>query len=171
MIMNYRNKINLKMKRAGKYLIYLNFLMLPFMAFNGQDCFYYHEYFCKFPNTSYFYSGQSRSALFAFGMISEFKFVTFGGEDYHISICYERKFKNVRLRLLEDNADKTPIYDNKDFNYQQTMSFSNNVARKLIIEISIPEDATGKEGQELHCVGVLIHFKKTYQEPQNKIGF
>jgi hypothetical protein len=51
------------------------------------------------------------------------------------------------------------------------MTFSNNVARKLIVEISIPGDANSKEGQDLHCVGVLIHFRKTYQEPQNKIGF
>ena len=145
--------------------------MLQVIYLGGQDCFYYHEYFCKFPNSTYFYSGQSRSALFAFGMTSEFKIVTFGGEDYHISICYERKFKNVRMRLIEDNTDKTVLYDNKDFTYQSTMTFTNNVARKLIIEISVPEDVSGKEGQDLHCVGVLIHFRKTFQEPQNKIGF
>ena len=75
------------------------------------------------------------------------------------------------MRLLEDNADHSVLYDNKEFNYQTTMTFTNNVARKLIIEISVPEDPTGKEGQTLHCVGVLINFRKTYQEPQNKIGF
>ncbi len=159
------------MKIKMKYLICVLSFIIPFGYLSSQDCFYYHEYFCKFPNSSYFYSGQSRSALFAFGMTSEFKFITFGGEDYHISICYEHKFKNVRMRLIEDNSDHTVLYDNKDFNFQNTMTFSNNVARKLIIEVSVPEDATGKEGQDLHCVGVLIHFRKTYQEPQNKIGF
>ncbi len=144
---------------------------MQIIKLGGQDCVYYHEYFCKFPNSTYFYSGQSRSALFAFGMTSEFKIVTFGNEDYHISICYERKFKNVRMRIIEDNADKTVLYDNKDFDYQTTMTFTNNVARKLIIEVSVPEDLSGKEGQDLHCLGVLIHFRKTYQEPQNKIGF
>jgi len=154
-----------------KYLICTLLFSLQIISLGGQDCFYYHEYFCKFPNSTYFYSGQSRSALFAFGMTSEFKIVTFGGEDYHISICYERKFKNVRMRLIEDNADRTVLYDNKDFDYQTTMTFTNNVARKLIIEVSVPEDASGKEGQDLHCLGVLIHFRKTFQEPQNKIGF
>jgi hypothetical protein len=159
------------MKLKLKHLICMIYFILQINNLGSQDCFYYHEYFCKFPNSTYFYSGQSRSALFAFGMTSEFKIVTFGGEDYHISICYERKFKNVRMRLIEDNSDRTVLYDNKDFTYQTTMTFTNNVARKLIIEISIPEDATGKEGQDLHCVGVLIHFRKTFQEPQNKIGF
>jgi hypothetical protein len=159
------------MKLKMKHLICILFFYMQIINLGGQDCFYYHEYFCKFPNSTYFYSGQSRSALFAFGMTSEFKIVTFGNEDYHLSICYERKFKNVRMRLIEDNSDRTILYDNKDFSYQTTMTFTNNVARKLIIEISIPEDATGKEGQDLHCVGVLVHFRKTFQEPQNKIGF
>jgi hypothetical protein len=104
-------------------------------------------------------------------MTSQFKLVTFGNEDYHISICYERKFKNVRMRVLEDNEDKTPIYDNAEHNYEQTMTFSNNVARRLILEISVPDNPENKENQELHCVGVLVHFRKTYDEPKNKIGF
>jgi hypothetical protein len=140
------------------------------LLLSAQDCFYYHEYFCKFPNDTYFYSGQSRSALFSAGMSSQFKMITFGGEDYNISICYERKFKNVRMRLLEDNEQNTVLYDNAEHHYQQTMSFSNNTARRLIIEISVPEDPASKT-QELHCVGVLIHFRKTNDEPKNKIGF
>lgn len=158
------------MKVTVKYLSGLMLFLLIFIQSGGQDCFYYHEYFCKFPNSSYFYSGQSRSALFAPGMVSEFKLVTFGGEDYNISICYERKFKNVRFRLIEDDVAKSVLYDNKENNYQTVMNFTNNVARKLIIEISVPEEENAKK-DDLHCVGVLIHFRKTYQEPGNKIGF
>ncbi len=158
------------MKITIKYLTGLILFLFIFLRSEGQDCFYYHEYFCKFPNSSYFYSGQSRSALFAPGMISEFKLVTFGGEDYNISICFERKFKNVRFRLIEDDPAKSVLYDNKENNYQTVMNFTNNVARKLIIEISVPEEENAKK-DDLHCVGVLIHFRKTYQEPANKIGF
>lgn len=159
------------MKVKSKILFLIVCLIGLINIAKAQDCFYYHEYFCKYPDNSYFYSGQSRSALFAYGMSSEFKFITFGGEDYHISICFERKFKVVRFRLLEDNADKTVLYDNKDRNYETTMTFTNNTARKLIVEISVPEDETGKGSQDLKCVGVLIHFRKTYQEPSNKVGF
>ena len=154
-----------------KRFIILALVFINIKLLFGQDCSYYHEYFCKFPNSSYFYSSQSRSALFTSGMTSQFKLVTFGGEDYSISICYERKFKKVRIRLIEDNADHTVLYDNADFDYKETMTFSNNVARKIIIEISVPEDPTNKDNQELRCVGVLIHFRKTYEEPKNKIGF
>jgi hypothetical protein len=76
------------------------------------------------------------------------------------------------MRLIEDDDNKTVLYDNADFKYQTEMSFSNNVARKLIIEISVPEAPTPKEKNEMQCLGVLIHFKKTHQEqPVNKVGF
>lgn len=137
----------------------------------AQDCFYFHEYQCKYPNSSYFYSGQSRGALFAYGMTSEFKIVTFTGEDYHISLCHQFKLKNVRMRLMEDNDERTLLYDNQDFKFQTEMNFTNNVARKIIIEISIPEDPTGKDKNNMYCLGILIHFRKTFQEQKNKIGF
>lgn len=141
------------------------------LSLSAQDCFFYHEYECKYPNSSYYYSGQSRGALFAYGMTSQFNVVTFGKEEYHISICHQFKLKNVRLRLLEDNESKTVIYDNAEHKYQTEMIFSNNVARKIIIEISVPEDPTGKDKTNVYCLGVLIHFKKLLDEPQNKIGF
>jgi hypothetical protein len=168
----FSSKIKVK---STKLFSILAFSFVSFIMVNAQqDCFYYHDYFCKFPNSSYFYSGQSRSTQFRNGMTSEFKLVTFGGEDYHISICFDRNFKNVRMRLLEDNAEKTVLYDNADFGYKETMTFTNNVSRKLIIEMSVPKDPADKEfkeSQELYCVGVLIHFRKTYQEIQNKVGF
>ncbi len=159
------------MKLKKIILLFKTILLFIVIKTNAQDCFYYHEYFCKFPNSTYFYSGQSRSALFTFGMTSEFKLVTFGGEDYNINLCYEKKFKNVRLRLLEDNENRSVLYDNSEFGYKLDMNISNNVARRLIIEIAVPDDPTGKGDQELRCVGVLVHFRKTYNEPKNKIGF
>lgn len=143
------------------------------LAFNSgaQDCYYYHEYQCKFPNTTYYISGQSRSALFTYGMTSEFKMVTFGGEDYHISICHQFKMKNVHFRLIEDNEDKVVLFDNATSNYITEVTFTNNTTRKIIVEISIPDDPTAKDKNVNQCVGVLIHSRKTFQEPKNKIGF
>lgn len=159
------------MKKTIIILTIFQIYLLKTYMVSAQDCFYYHEYQCKFPNSSFYYSGQSRSALFAYGMTSEFKLVTFGGEDYHLSICYQFKMKNIRLRLIEDNDDHTVLYDNKDYKYQAEITFTNNTARKVIVEISVPEDETNKDKQNMYCVGVLIHYRKTYQEPQNKIGF
>jgi hypothetical protein len=146
-------------------------VLLFFFKLNAQDCYYYHEYQCKFPNTTYYISGQSRSALFTYGMTSEFKIVTFGGEDYHISICHQFKLKNVRFRLIEDNEDKTVLFDNAENKYTTEVTFTNNTARKIFIEVSIPDDAAIKDKSVNQCVGVLIHSRRTYQEPKNKMGF
>lgn len=154
--------------KALRYLLYtIYFTFTPIIA---QDCYYFHEYQCKFPDKTFYLNGQSRSALFTYGMVSQFKMVTFGGEDYHISICYQFKVKNVRLRLIEDNDDKTVLYDNSENKYATEVSFSNNIARKIIVEISIPDEPNVKDRQP-QCVGVLIHSRKTFQEPKNKLGF
>jgi hypothetical protein len=159
------------MKFIIKYFATLITLLILNSNSNAQDCYYYHEYQCKFPSTSYYISGQSRSALFTYGMTSEFKIVTFGGEDYHISICHQFKVKNIHFRLIEDNEDKTVLFDNASNNYQTEVTFTNNTARKIIVEISVPEDPIGKDKNINQCVGVLIHSRKTFQEPKNKMGF
>jgi len=149
-------------------------LLILFLMFNNifsQDCYYYHEYQCKFPDNSYYINGQSRSALFTYGMTSQFKMVVFGGEDYHISICYQFKTKNVRFRLIEDTEEKTVLFDNADNKFTTEVTFTNNIARKIIIEISVPDEPTAKDKNTPQCVGVLIHSRKTFQEPKNKLGF
>ncbi len=163
-------KNNMHMKALGKLgLLVIIFGWVVFAK--AQDCYYFHEYQCKFPDNTYYLNGQSRSALFTYGMTSQFKMVTFGGEDYHISICYQFKIKNVRFRLIEDNEDKTVLFDNAENKYVTEVSFSNNVARRIIIEISVPDEPTAKDRSVPQCVGVLIHSRKTYQEPKNKLGF
>jgi hypothetical protein len=75
------------------------------------------------------------------------------------------------FRLIEDNEDKTVLFDNAENKYTTEVSFSNNVARRIIIEISVPDEPMAKDRGTPQCVGVLIHSRKTYQEPKNKLGF
>jgi hypothetical protein len=112
---------------------------------------------------TFFYSKQSKSALFKPGQTSEIKIVAYGGEDYYVAICAHRKFGNVRFRILEDNAAKQVIYDNAADNYSESIIFSNTATRNLIIEVSVPE-AEGSTSGERRCVGVVIEFRKTGQK-------
>ena len=166
--MNTNNTILNPFKTAMATLALTLFLGINAVA---QDCYFYHEYQCKFPNTTYYLSGQSRSALFTYGMTSEFKLVTFSNEDYHISICYQFKMKNIRFRLIEDNEEKTVLFDNADANYKTDVSFTNTEARRIIVEIAVPDVANAKDKAEKQCVGVLIHSRKTLREPKSTLGF
>jgi hypothetical protein len=140
-------------------ILFITFLSFPICSF-GQDCTDYHQYHCLYADYTFFYSRQSKSALFKPGQTSDMKIVAYSGEDYYVSVCAHRKFGNIHLRILEDNVNKSVIYDNAQDNYSDFITFSNEVTRNLILEVSVPE-GDSKESNERRCVGVVIQFRKT----------
>ncbi len=159
------------MKNTLYLILYTTLLLSPFVSFS-QDCTDYHQYHCIYADYSFFYSRQSKSALFKRGQTSELKIVAYNGEDYYIAVCAHRKFGDIHLRILEDNASKNVIYDNADDEYNESIIFSNEITRNLIVEVTVPED--GKEDtNDRRCVGVVIQFRKTEtgEENRGKLGF
>jgi hypothetical protein len=140
-------------------ILFIALLAVPVLTL-GQDCTDYHQYHCLYADYTFFYSRQSKSALFRPGQTSELKIVAYSGEDYYVSICAHRKFGNLHLRILEDNENKKVIYDNAQDNYSETVTFSNEVTRNLILEVSVPF-GENKESKEARCVGIVIQFRKT----------
>jgi hypothetical protein len=144
-----------------KIILILFIALTSFPVFlSGQDCTDYHQYHCLYADYTFFYSRQSKSALFRPGQTSEMKIVAYSGEDYYVAVCAHRKFGNIHLRLLEDNENKDVIYDNAQDNYSEFVTFSNEVTRNLIIEISVPM-GDDKDANERRCLGVVIQFRKT----------
>jgi len=149
------------MKTKKNLAFLISAFLLPLLA-NAQDCTDYHQYHCLYADYTFFYSKQSKSTLFKPGQTSELKIVTYSGEDYYIAVCAHRKFGNVHFRILEDNADRKVIYDNADDNYSESIVFTNDITRNLILEVSVPE-VEGSNSTERRCVGVVIEFRKTGQ--------
>jgi hypothetical protein len=154
-----------------KYILALLFIILALNAFS-QDCTGYHQFHCQYADYTFFYSRQSKSALFRRGQSSELRIVAYGGEDYYIAVCAHRKFGNIHFRILEDSEDSIQIFDNAEHEYVESIIFTNEVTRNLIIEVSVPE-GTGKESKERRCVGVVVQFRKTDFEPKKsrRTGF
>lgn len=144
--------------RSQIYMLLIS-LLLPLLGF-GQDCTDYHQYHCLYGDYSFFYSRQSKSALFRPGQTSELKIVAYSGEDYYVSVCAHRKFGDIRYRILEDTPEKKLIYDNADDDYAETIIFTNEVTRNLIIEVSVPK-GDERDAKDRRCVGVVIQFRKT----------
>ena len=161
------------MKRLTVFLLLL-FTFLGFNIIDAQDCSDFHEFNCTFADWTYFYSRQSKSALFQRGQTSQLKFIAYGGEDYFISVCTHRKFAPLHFKIYEDNEEKDLLYDNASEEYINTVNFSNNRTRKLIIEVTVPENKEA-DPAEKKCVGVLIQFKKTEGKSEefdpDKTGF
>lgn len=148
--------------RLYSYLLLLFILFLKPAYIFAQDCTDYHQYHCLYADYTFFYSKQSKSALFKQGQVSELKIIAYSDEDYYISVCAHRKFGEIRFRILEDNASRRVIYDNADDNYSESITFSNAVSRNLIIEVSVPE-GDSNSSNDRRCVGVVIQFRKSGQ--------
>ncbi|MBN1597756.1 MAG: hypothetical protein JW894_05640 [Bacteroidales bacterium] len=158
------------MKNIFISILFTIILTLP-LSLKGQDCTDYHQYHCLYADYTFFYSRQSKSALFKRGQTSELKIIAYSGEDYYVSVCAHRKFGNVRFRILEDNDQRMVIYDNAENDYAESVTFSNDITRNLIIEVSVLE--TEDKSNDRRCVGVVIQFRKTEIEgnKRGKLGF
>jgi hypothetical protein len=159
------------MKKTIQIILFVSLILFPIFSF-AQDCTDYHQYHCIYADYTFFYSRQSKSALFKRGQTSELKIVAYSGEDYYVAVCAHRKFGDIRFKILEDNPGKTLIYDNADDEYSESITFSNEVTRNLIIQVSVP-DTDMKGSDDRRCVGVVIQFRKTDQndEKRGKLGF
>ena len=155
------------------YIVLLAALLSIPVISRAQDCTDYHQFHCLFADYTFFYSRQSKSALFKPGQTSELKIIAYSGEDYYVSVCGHRKLGNIQFRILEDNPAKKVIYDNAMDEYSESVIFSNDVTRNLIIEVSVPE-VEGRDANDRRCVGVVIQFRKTDENTNSKgekLGF
>jgi hypothetical protein len=150
------------MKIRSKIYMFLFTALIPVLGF-AQDCTDYHQYHCLYGDYTFFYSKQSKSSLFRQGQTNELKIVAYSGEDYYIAVCAHRKFGKIHYRILEDNPGRKVIYDNASDGFSDSIIFSNEVTRNLIVEVSVPE-GDEKTSDERRCVGVVIEFRKTLQE-------
>lgn len=162
------------MMRKMKYLILTLFILLSAFPLQAQDCTDYHQYHCPYADYTFYYSRQSKSALFERGQSSELRIVAYGGEEYYIAICANRKWKDVRFKVMEDNESRTLLYDNSDNEYAQSVTIANDVTRNLIIEVITPEPEKPVDVGEKRCVGVVLMFRRSdykEQDPDGQMGF
>ena len=149
------------------------------ILYNSDNCTYYHQDNCPIPDFSFYYNGQSKSALFKRGQTSELRIVVYEGEDYFISVCAPRKWQPVHFRILEDDADRTVLFDNERQGFIDTVKFKNEVTKRLIIEVTapqLPEDDDKTDPEEKKCIGVLIASRRSEKsgfvtEEEEKTGF
>ncbi|MBN2350521.1 MAG: hypothetical protein JXJ22_16915 [Bacteroidales bacterium] len=142
-----------------RYLFALGLGLFFTLSISGQDCTDYHQFHCTYGDYTFYYSRQSKSALFARGQTSQFQIIAYGGEDYYIAVCAHRKFGDIQFKILEDNAARSVIYDNATDDYSTSIIFANDVTRNLIIEITVPDLTAGQE-KDRRCVGVVVQFRK-----------
>ena len=156
------------MKYILRAIVIFHLLTISILSY-AQNCNQYHIDNCRWADRTFLYSRQSRSAKFTPGMSSDFSIVVYGGEEYYISIDGDRKLGDIRLRVLEDDEQRTQLYDNAEFKYEDFFYFKVSRTRKMIVEVTTEETDDPEESNKEYCVGVLIEFRDTGQ-PTNKSG-
>lgn len=76
-----------------------------------------------------------------------------------MAVCAAKKLGNIRFRIINDDDDKSVLYDNAENNYQSFISFVNESTSSLIIELSVPEGSS-RESKDTGCVGLVVQFRK-----------
>jgi hypothetical protein len=154
--------------KAFKFVFVVFFLSFSFMAI-GQDCVNFHSENCRWADNTFLYSRQSKSALFTPGMSSEFV-ITIYEEEYYIAVAGDKKLGKIRIRVKEDNAEKTLLYDNSNYKYEAFFYFKNEQTKNLIIEVSSMARKKFDSSSERNCIGVLIEFRNE-NNTKKEVGF
>lgn len=136
----------------------------------SQNCSNYHIEECQWADESFLYSRQSKSALYVQGMTSEFSITVYGGEEYYVSISGDKKLGKIKIRVKEDNKDKTILYDNSNYKYESYFYFKNGNSRNLIIEISSVGEKKFSKSLDRYCLGVLVEFRNDIDK-KSSTGF
>lgn len=128
----------------------------------GQDCTDFHQYHCSYADYTFFYSRQSKSIQFRKGQSSEIQIITYGGKEYYLAVCGSQKLGKIRFQIIEDNANRNVLFDNAENDYIESINFTNEVTRNMIIQLSAAE-GTARESKDTGCAGVVIQIQKPGQ--------
>jgi len=135
--------------KVGVVVLSIAFINVLF----AQDCTDFHTKSCPIPDFSYYYDQQSGSFTLRDGQLGELRVIVFEKTDYFVSICTQKRHKNIQLKIFEDDSEKKLIYDNSMDGFVDSIKFSNDITKKLILEVMVTNDKTDIKER---CVGILV---------------
>lgn len=156
--------------KTNIYILILFFSSLANTNLFAQDCYKFHDSnLCKPARIDYEMKpyGQSKSALVEVGETYRIKIVLNGDKDYMMSFCTKRGFEPVHYKLTDIESGEV-LFDNKEDDYIESIGFTNENTRIVMIEITVLAENinTEKQGNSRVCVGMNILWKKI-----PKLGF
>jgi hypothetical protein len=151
-------------------------LLLPLVFFllashlYGQPCKDFHK-----SNDCYVYVpldrdfqiyNQARSSQTEVGQTNIYKVILYGRKDFIVGVCAEAAFyRKIHFRIV-DSQTKKVLYDNKDFDYVESFSFTVEKTQPLDLEVTVlPKDNNSAKGKV--CVGLQILWSNP-EEPKKK---
>ncbi len=146
-----------------KRIVLLSILLFIGKYLFSQDCDHFHRGVeCRLTDLGGFdLYNQSRSAKVQYGDINKYQVALFGNSEYKISVCIQAGFGLIHFRIM-NLEDQRVIYDNKKYNYVESMTLSNDMTKVVVFEISFID--TQENAKVIWdtgiCLGVLIYWHK-----------
>ncbi len=144
--------------------ILISFLLMsvfPASTLYGQRCSEKDVYRkCESPDDSYESSGRSRSITMYPGKIKQVVFTVYENREYFLSLCADKKVKNLQMRIRETNENQDILYDNAAYEFEGTLTMTIESTKKLMIEIILPPEAVPSKRRQTMCVGLLVEYMK-----------
>lgn len=148
---------------SSRFLIISTLFVLLSLIVDGQNCAKFNRTSeCKVKNSdNYKRFGQSKNAVVDAGKTFKFQVVLFGGYDYKIGLCTEKGYKPIHIKIVNAD-DQSVIYDNVDDDYTETVGFSNETTKNVILEITCmaSEMEFRDIGDSRTCLGIAIFWRK-----------
>ncbi len=153
--------------------IFLSLFILASVSIFAQTsvCGQFHRKYCVVEtakgDATWRYNAQSKSGLFNQGMTSKIRCVIYKGMDYRINVCCETTLGDKLNYKIFDARTNELLYDNSTSENEPLFEFQSTATRQLIIEVTVPNGATEKNGHkpmDAACVGLLIEHKVTAKQ-------
>ena len=132
-------------------------------SLSAQNCKKFHLYgsCMQEPGKQFDMDRQSRSNVIGFGDKLIYNMVFYGDRKYKLYFCTSEEFSPVHYRI-KDAFTGGLIYDNKMDDYAETVTFSNEYTRKILIEFEVvAKDASDDLKMTfLACSGLLIFYEE-----------
>jgi len=145
-----------------RILLFVTILLSVATAANAQCTGFHTIRECTPPDiTDFKIFGQSRSRLVEAKKTFYYQVVLFGGYDYKVGICTEKGYYPVQFKIINAD-DKTVFYDNANDDYMETVGFTVEKTKNVILEITVL--ASKKEFKDVTdtrvCAGIAIYWRK-----------
>lgn len=159
------------MNRTIPFICLFYVLQILYRGLNCEDFHLDLKHDCAEAKTEDFvYSRKSRSVIIEKDSTVRYHVVFYGRKEYRLGLCTTRKFYPLHFRLLDESDKNRVLYDNKNDDYNKTISFAMVDTKSLIIEVTplgekVREDVHDIDSQR-SCLGIAIYYRSA-----PKIGF
>ena len=143
-------------------LLFLILWIIPLQGFSqackdfhkSNDCYVYVPL-----DRDYQQYNQAKSVSTDIGRPNVYKVVLFGNRDYIVGVCAgEKYYRQIHFRIIDSQTQK-PLYDNKDYDYIESFSFTVEKTQALDLEVTILSKEKTAPTTKV-CLGLQILWSK-----------